>query len=175
MAVYFARRVSDGLVKIGYTYSPIAVRMRKLRHSIGEEVELIRVITGGADTEKYVHLRFHGSRSHSEWFSYDPEMLTFELPAFVSVRDSGREAMRMVESAITENNECGNSDAHVIAMIGGHIVVAEYCGVSRENARHWAAGRTPIPWKHRKAVHALAKEKRVRLPADFLHERRAAA
>ncbi len=63
-------------------------------------------------------------------------------------------------------------DPEIIAALGGHHKVAEKLGVSREAALHWT--KRHIPWKWRPAIKALAKQKRVPIPADFLETPRAA-
>lgn len=66
------------------------------------------------------------------------------------------------------------TDAEIIAALGGSVIVAAHCKVSRQNAHHWAAGKVAIPWRYREDIETLAKAKRVRLPKDFRRERRVA-
>ena len=63
-------------------------------------------------------------------------------------------------------------DAQVIEALGGHHTVARALGMSPENALHFI--KRGIPWRHRPAVKALARRKRVKLPPDFLEVQRGA-
>ncbi len=63
-------------------------------------------------------------------------------------------------------------DPEVIRALGGHKAVAHAIGVSIENALHFM--RRGIPYRHRTKIKALAKSKRLKLPADFLENQRKA-
>lgn len=65
------------------------------------------------------------------------------------------------------------TDPEVIAALGGHAAVAEYVGVTRENALHWTRGLIPFRYRHK--VKEMARRKRITLPADFLDTRRKVA
>lgn len=57
--------------------------------------------------------------------------------------------------------------AALIQKLDGPKAVAERLGeVSEAAVYKW--GKRGIPWKWRRAVAAIAREKRIRLPADFL-------
>lgn len=60
-------------------------------------------------------------------------------------------------------------DGEIIKALGGYKAVARAIGVTEENALHFE--RRVIPWKHRPAIKALAKRKRLKLPPEFLEKR----
>jgi hypothetical protein len=65
------------------------------------------------------------------------------------------------------------SDKAVIDRLGGIAAVASALKYSTDYAvKKWY--QRGIPWKHRAKVKQLAAQKRKRLPADFVVERRAA-
>lgn len=57
-------------------------------------------------------------------------------------------------------------DAEIITALGGTAKVAEALGVALNTTSNWK-GRG-IPWQMRPKVKALARRKRLALPADFL-------
>ena len=61
-------------------------------------------------------------------------------------------------------------DGDVIKALGGYRAVAPLIGVTAENALHME--RRQIPWKYRNAIKAIARRKKVKLPADFLEKQR---
>lgn len=61
-------------------------------------------------------------------------------------------------------------DSEVIKACGGYKAVAPALGISEENAAHLE--KRPTPWKHRGAIKALARKKRIALPKDYLEVRR---
>lgn len=73
--VYFARRLSDGAIKIGFT-SDVARRMVELRKKHGGAHELISTRAGDKPDELKLHERFAAHRiGETEWFHPVPEIL----------------------------------------------------------------------------------------------------
>ncbi len=64
----------------------------------------------------------------------------------------------------------GMKDIEVIEALGGAKVVGPALSLEPENAAHLE--KRPTPWKHRPAIKALARRKRVSLPSDYLEVRR---
>ncbi len=64
----------------------------------------------------------------------------------------------------------GMKDTDVIKALGGYRVAARLLLISEENAAHLEKRQTP--WKHRTAIRALARRKRIALPKDYLEVRR---
>jgi hypothetical protein len=64
------------------------------------------------------------------------------------------------------------TDAEVIAKLGGPALVAEKLEYTEWAVKKWLQRDRGIPWKDRPKVAKLASAKRVKLPADFLQERR---
>ncbi len=64
------------------------------------------------------------------------------------------------------------TDQEVIKALGGPNCLHIALGIKIDAARKIAT--RGIPWKHRPAVKALAKRKRVQLPPDFLENQRKA-
>lgn len=74
-AVYFIRAVRLGLIKIGIA-NDLAARIRALRTSSPDRLELLGVIPGGGKVhETELHRRFAEHRSHGEWFFPVPELM----------------------------------------------------------------------------------------------------
>lgn len=73
--VYFLRRKSDGLIKIGYSTN-LELRLRDIRSGAGP-VEVLATIEGGAREESSLHLQFQKARKHGEWFRPVPDLLNF--------------------------------------------------------------------------------------------------
>lgn len=71
--VYFVRRESDGLVKIGIT-KRLRGRMWDLKKMYGD-VTLLGTLQGGRLREKLLHLAFADTRVEGEFFEPTPELL----------------------------------------------------------------------------------------------------
>nr|WP_278376632.1 GIY-YIG nuclease family protein [Brucella anthropi] len=76
--VYFARSLD--LVKIGFSKS-VPKRVRSIATACPTEIEVIKIIPGTNQTERYFHTHFAGYRQKGEWFR-----LEGALAAFLSVR-----------------------------------------------------------------------------------------
>lgn len=82
MAVYFAQRPSDGLVKIGWSRH-LEARKASLQQAHKQVIEFLRVVeTDDREAERWCHDRFAGLRVIGEWFRLHPDMMTIEVPAF---------------------------------------------------------------------------------------------
>jgi hypothetical protein len=64
------------------------------------------------------------------------------------------------------------TDKEVIAALGVEILVK--AGYSLFAVKKWRSSDRGIPWKERGKIAKLAASKRIKLPADFAEERRAA-
>ncbi len=64
----------------------------------------------------------------------------------------------------------GMKDTEIVKALGGYETIAEALGLTKENAAHLE--KRPTPWKHRPAIKALARKKRVSVPSDYLEVRR---
>lgn len=62
------------------------------------------------------------------------------------------------------------TDAELIAQLGGISATAKELGLDPGNVKKWP--KRGIPWKDRVKVQALAIEKGVELPGDFLETQR---
>lgn len=67
------------------------------------------------------------------------------------------------------------TDRQIIADLGGHEALAEATGYRAATVKQWKLSKRGIPWKDRAKVAEIAKAKRVKLPADFLHAKHPAA
>ncbi len=76
--IYFIRRPSDGLIKIGFTDNP-HTRFSALRQKHGRDIVLLGLIEGDYNTEQEMHTRFGQYRVDpiAEWFTPSQEMLDF--------------------------------------------------------------------------------------------------
>jgi len=72
--VYFARRQSDGAIKIG-TSTYVPGRMCAITRR--DPVTLLLVIDGGFQVEALLHWCFASARVHGEWFLPIPELLAY--------------------------------------------------------------------------------------------------
>lgn len=68
--VYFARRASDGAIKIGWSHDPTA-RTKTLG------AELLNSIPGSRRLEQDLHARFDADRLDGEWFRPSADLLDF--------------------------------------------------------------------------------------------------
>jgi hypothetical protein len=76
MPTYIVRAGDNGPVKIGRA-SDVARRVAELQLANPERLTVIRIIDTPFDNEAVLHARFAHRSLHGEWFSFDPEMLTF--------------------------------------------------------------------------------------------------
>lgn len=76
MAVYFIQ-ATDGTVKIGRALD-VNRRLGALQTAHAYELNLLRVIDGGAVEEWECHHEFRDYRIRGEWFKFKEEMLTFQ-------------------------------------------------------------------------------------------------
>jgi hypothetical protein len=67
--VYFAQRICDGAVKVGFSADP-EKRMKSLQTAAGD-IELIGYTGGGRWNEKRLHRRYAPWRISGEWFMPD--------------------------------------------------------------------------------------------------------
>lgn len=74
MAVYFIQ-ADGGPVKIGHSIKPY-LRLVNLRIATERELVIIRLIEGGAETEREMHERFAAQHIRREWFRPHPDMMT---------------------------------------------------------------------------------------------------
>lgn len=65
--VYFVRRESDGLIKIGFSNS-VVDRVRHLSGELRTRIDILATISGGAALEASLHERFAHLRVRGEWF-----------------------------------------------------------------------------------------------------------
>tara|TARA_Y100000310_G_scaffold301563_1_gene338143 strand:- start:44 stop:625 length:582 start_codon:yes stop_codon:yes gene_type:complete len=76
MAVYLIQ-ARDGSVKIGKADDP-EKRLRDLQTAHAYELSMIRVLDGGFQEEWEFQYRFRINRIRGEWFTFHPDMLTFQ-------------------------------------------------------------------------------------------------
>lgn len=78
--VYFVR-VGDQ-VKIGFT-KDVRQRVKSIQTSCADPVEVMAVMPGTTETEKFLHLRYDAYRTGGEWFSLTgvlAEFLNYKVP-----------------------------------------------------------------------------------------------
>lgn len=76
MAVYFVQRLSDGLIKIGYSNRPVK-RFDQIRDDIREPVKILCVLDGDRKQEHDLHTKFADYRRAGEWFEQGRELIGF--------------------------------------------------------------------------------------------------
>jgi hypothetical protein len=74
--VYFAERMNDNAIKIGFT-SDVMRRVHELRKKQREAVELIACFPGSKPDELHLHRRFARSLIGEEWFKATPALREF--------------------------------------------------------------------------------------------------
>ena len=79
MAVYIARVGDTGPVKIGYS-NKIEDRLKAFVPISPYRLVLLRELDGTRRAEAWLHDRFAHCAIEREWFEFDPDMLTIELP-----------------------------------------------------------------------------------------------
>lgn len=79
MSVYFIRCGEDGPVKIGIA-SDVEARRTALQTAHFEELHVLRSVDGTHRHERWLHDRYAANHIRGEWFRFDPEMLSVELP-----------------------------------------------------------------------------------------------
>ena len=73
--VYFARRVDDGLIKIGFTQN-LQQRVHGLRSTHQCSIEILGMVSGTLKTEKLMHQAFRRDRIFGgEWFRPSDDLL----------------------------------------------------------------------------------------------------
>jgi len=98
--VYFLQARPMSLIKIGSSSDPIK-RVRDLRRTSPEPLNVIRIIWGDYTSERILHGKFDEERQHGEWFSP-----SFRLTSFIhsihwaDVRDELLEDARSFEDAL---------------------------------------------------------------------------
>lgn len=78
--VYFVR--VGGQVKIGFTKT-VSQRIRALQTSCAEPLEVLAILPGTTETEKFMHSRFGDYRTGGEWFSLTgllADFLGYKIP-----------------------------------------------------------------------------------------------
>ena len=78
--VYFLR-ASNGHIKIGTTGN-LEQRIAALQCAFSGRLTTMRTVPGGRWVETWLHDRFKDRRLSGEWFTFDPDMLTVESPAY---------------------------------------------------------------------------------------------
>jgi uncharacterized membrane protein YccC len=74
--IYAIRRGQCGPIKIGMSNEP-QTRLRNLQTAVAEQLHLLAVIDGDEQVERDLHRRFEKYRLHGEWFSPNPEVLSW--------------------------------------------------------------------------------------------------
>jgi hypothetical protein len=76
MTVYFAQQAGDtaGPVKIGFS-SDMKARIKNLSVASVGGITILATISGGKETEAYLHEKFEASRVSGEWFSMTDELV----------------------------------------------------------------------------------------------------
>lgn len=78
--IYFARHESVGPVKIGYS-TDIEKRIYRIGRQYRLPFTVVRTIPHGRRWgEIWLHRQFFSLRVRGEWFTFDPAMMTIELP-----------------------------------------------------------------------------------------------
>lgn len=148
--IYFARAGDTDLVKIGYAAN-VERRLAVLQAGNPLPLVLFRVLEGDRAVEGGFHRKYRSRRIAREWFSYCPTMETsLPLP-----RKSVRRAAQPESAAEL-----------IIGGLGGTSTVAKSLGLKLPAVSNWL--HRGIPWRWRYQIAAMAKAKRVKLPADFL-------
>jgi hypothetical protein len=91
--VYFARRVSDGAIKIGFT-SDVDRRLGELRKEFGTH-ELLSYRRGSKPDELALHARFKSAHIEGEWFHPTPEVMA---EAYATTQRKGRSGAAQVRA-----------------------------------------------------------------------------
>lgn len=68
MTLYFVQSGSDGPIKIGWTRSPLQVRLCNLQEGNPVTLHLRATRPGGPTEERRLHERFAADRIRGEWF-----------------------------------------------------------------------------------------------------------
>jgi hypothetical protein len=80
--IYFILAPLAGLIKIGFAGKDPKIRLTNLSNMSPIPLILVGSIKGSFVTERDLHLRFEGLRSHGEWFRLSPELQTFLVEQF---------------------------------------------------------------------------------------------
>lgn len=72
--VYFAR--SGEVVKIGFSKS-VPKRLKGISTACPNEIEIIKIIPGTNQTERYFHTHFSAYRQKGEWFRLEGDLAAF--------------------------------------------------------------------------------------------------
>lgn len=80
MAVYFIRCGKTGPVKIGSAIN-VKRRLGVLQSGNHEKLTILRQAPGDVPEERWLQRHFKARRIAREWFSFDEQMLTIEIPS----------------------------------------------------------------------------------------------
>ena len=75
-SVYFILSESTGLIKIGFSKSPLA-RLRLFQAGSGDRITLLASEPGAGLREGVLHRRFKKSRAHGEWFRPSKDLIAY--------------------------------------------------------------------------------------------------
>jgi hypothetical protein len=93
--VYFAREISTGLVKIGYSRNPYQ-RLSSLSSEVRSQVVLLAIAQGSKKTEADLHALFRSDWAYGEWF-WPSEPLTALVQFILEFPTTGIEQPRPVD------------------------------------------------------------------------------
>lgn len=84
--IYFAKAVTSGNIKIGFTRSP-AKRLSQLQANLDQDVEMLATMPGGFTLEASLHAKFIASRISGEWFKPTEDLVNYIKTAATSYND----------------------------------------------------------------------------------------
>lgn len=130
---YFVRN-GAGLVKIG-TSANICQRLASLRTASGDELQVLRVISGGRATERWLHKRYASLRTIGEWFRFSADMLQVVPPDEVPVR---RKEVRRRDVRLTIRERMADVDERALdlGVNARHSLMMLVQQLSDEEAAH---------------------------------------
>lgn len=102
-----------GRVKIGWTRD-LDARVGALNASTADNFQLLRVITGGKPTERWLHKKFAHLRIKGEWFQFDQAMLTIVTPDELPIRRGRGRVMSSAEAHLIIALHCGMEDVRLV-------------------------------------------------------------
>jgi hypothetical protein len=82
--IYFMRAGDNGAIKIGFTRSPVADRIKGVQTGCSVPIVLMGAMIGTQGDERDLHRKFAKHATSGEWFTPDDELLFYILDLSVS-------------------------------------------------------------------------------------------
>ena len=141
--VYFIQD-QRGAVKIGHATDP-ASRLCQLQVGNAGPLRFIRIIDGGASTERWLHRRFEHLKLRGEWFQFDTAMLNVIPPDELPQRAIEKPRLRLTLKETLRNHDrfpmISSDDPRLLAM----MLISSFSDEDAADLIEWVRERVDLP------------------------------